>query len=150
MSTIYETAIKKVSSGSRFHVDFKKRSLLIDGKAVDLKAMPLGIPEFPDLDSWLDEVETRYDIFKYSRPTKTSMAKERKAKFKALSVTELVAECGHSALNNPKSRDVAQAELEIFILLSLHNGSFNPDKLFIKDWFYQGADKSFILRKDWF
>ena len=150
MSTIYENVIEKVSNGSRFRVDFKKRSLLINGKAVDLKETPFGIPVNTDLDVWLDEVENLYDTYKYSRPTKSSMAKERKAKFKALSVAELIKKCGHDALNNPKSRDVAQAELEVFILLSLLNGSFNPEELFAKDWFYQGTDKSFILRKDWF
>lgn len=150
METIYETAIEKVSNGARFNVDFKKRSLRINGKAVDLQKMPLGIPIHPDLDTWLDEVENLYDTYKYSRPTKSSMAKERTAKFKALSVSELIKECGHDALSNPKSRDVAQAELEIFILLSLVNESFKPEELFTKDWFFQGTDKSFILRKDWF
>lgn len=150
METIYQTAIDKVSNGARFSVDFKKRSLRINGKVVDLQKMPPGIPIHTNLDVWLDEVENLYDTYKYSRPSKSSMAKERKAKFRALSVAELIRECGHDALSNPKSRDVAQAELEIFILLSLVNGSFKPEELFAKDWFFQGTDKSFILRKDWF
>lgn len=150
MSTIYDTVIEQVSNGARFSVDFKKRTLRINGRIVDLKDKPLGVPVHPILEGWLEEVEDRYDAYKYSRPTKTSMAKERKAKFKALSVAELIKECGHDALSNPKSRDVAQAELEIFILFSLVNGSFNPDELFTKDWFFQGTDKSLIIRKDWF
>jgi len=150
MNTIYQTVISKVGDGAHCGVDFKKRTLRLDNKRVDLTAAPLGIEEFSSLDEWLDRVEDLYDAYKYSRPTKSSAARERRTKFKALSAKELVAECGHGALGNPLSRDVAQAALEVFILLSLVNGSFIPDELFAKDWFYQGGDKSFIMREDWF
>lgn len=150
METIYQTVINQVSQGAHFSVDFKKRTLCVNNKLVDITDKSPGIPLHDNLDQWLDEVENLYDTYKYSRPTKTSMGKERRTYFKALTADELVWECGHSALNNPKSRDEAQAELEVFILLSLVNNSFNPQELFNKDWFYQGADKTFIMRKDWF
>lgn len=147
--TIYEETIERVSQGAHAAVDFKNRTLRINGKSIDLNG-DAGIPVFNDLDAWLDEVENLYDEYKYSKPTQSSMKRERKSKFRALTVSELVNELGHDALSNPVSRDVAQAKLEVFILLSLVNGSFNPDELFAKDWFYQGADKSLIIRKDWF
>lgn len=147
---MYNEIIEKVKAGASFSIDFKKRSLRLDGKPIDLKDKPLGIEHFDGLDAWLDHVEDLYDAYKYSRPTKTSMNHERHSKFKALSVDELVKECGHGALNNPVARNEAQAALELFILFSLINGSFNPDELFAKDWFFQGTDKSLIIRKDWF
>lgn len=147
---IYGWAIRQAADGNSVRADFRKRTLRVNGKFVSLKGRPLGIGHYDSLDAWLDHVEDLYDAYKYSRPTKNASARERKAKFKALSAGGLVRECGHNALNNPTSRDEAQAALEVFILLSLIDGSFRPDELFSKDWFYQGADKSFILRRDWF
>ena len=141
----YEEIIEKVESGVRCSVDFKNRVVKLDGKAVELE--PESVEIIENLDDWLTKVEDLYDDYKYSRPTKSS---NNKARFKALSVSQLIEECGHDALSNPIGRDVALARLEVFIVLSLLNGSFNPDELFTKDWFFQGADKSLIIRKDWF
>lgn len=150
METIYEKTIEQVRQGAICTVNFKKRTLSVNGKFVKTKEGKSGIKEYADLDEWLDEVENLYDEYKYSKPTQQSMQRERKSKFRALSVRELVSVMGHDALSNPTPRNVAQAKLEVFILLSLVRGIFNPDELFAKDWFYQGADKSFIIRKDWF
>ncbi len=149
METKYDEIIGRVSRGAHCAVDFKKRTLRVNGKSVETGGN-LGIPEFKGLDEWLDRVEELYDDYKYSRPTQQSMKRERKARFKALSVSELVDAFGHDALSAPIPRNVAQARLEVFILFSLVQGVFNPDELFAKDWFYQGADKSLIIRKDWF
>lgn len=148
MENLYEKIIERVTKGARCSVDFKKRTL--NGKPIEIEGNESGIKEFADLDEWLDEVENLYDDYKYSKPSQRTMKRERKSKFRALSVSELVSEIGHDALSNPITRDVAQAKLEVFILLSLVYGIFNPDELFAKDWFYQGADKSLIIRKDWF
>ena len=149
MKTLYEEIIGQVSQGACCHVDFKKRTIRLNNKNVDIEG-EFGVGTFADLDEWLDEAENLYDEFKYSKPTQRSMKRERKSKFRGLTVDQLVAQCGHDALNNPTSRDVAQAKLEVFMLLSLIQGTFNPEELFAKDWFYQGADKSFIIRKEWF
>lgn len=149
MKTLYEEVIEQVSQGACCHVDFKKRTIRLNNKDINIEG-ELGVGVFADLDEWLDEAEGLYDEFRYSKPTQRSMKRERKSKFRGLTVDQLVAQCGHDALNNPISRDMAQAKLEVFILLSLIQGTFNPDELFAKDWFYQGADKSFIIRKDWF
>lgn len=149
MKTLYEQIIECVSQGACCHVDFKKRTLRLNNKDIKIDG-DLGIENYADLDEWLDEAENLYDEYKYSKPTQRSMKRERKAKFRALSAPQLVVQCGHDALSNPVVRDVAQAKLEVFILLSLIQGAFNPNELFAKDWFYQGADKSFIILKDWF
>ena len=150
MQTIYENIIEQVSKGAPFVVDFKNRTIRINGKFINVKDGEPGITKYDDLDEWLDEVENLYDEYKYSKPTKQSMKRERKSKFRALSVSQLVNVMGHDALSNPTARNVAQVKLEAFILLSLVHGIFNPDELFAKDWFYQGSDKSLIIRKDWF
>ena len=147
---LYQIIIEKVEHGASCKVDFKNRELRIDGKVMGLTSDDLGVPVFDDLDEWLDYVEDLYDAYKYSRPSKTSINNQHKGKFKALTLEELVKECGHDALLNPKQRNVALAELEVFILFSLLNDSFNPDELFAKDWFFQGADKSLVITKNWF
>lgn len=149
METIYEKVIEQVSQGARCVVDFKTKTLKLSGKCVDLTG-EFGIKQCKNLDEWLDEVEDLYDDYKYSKPSQQTIKRERKSKFRALTMMELVDELGHDALSIPTPRNVAQAKLEVFILLSLVNGNFKPEELFAKDWFYQGADKSFILRKDWF
>ena len=149
MVTIYDTIIGRVQQGARCDVDFKKRSVHVNGKPVGLDG-DFGTPTFGDFDEWLDALEDLYDSYKYSRPSQASSKRERKAKFRALSASQLIGELGHSALDNPMPRSVAQAQLELFVLFSLLNGSLNLDELFAKDWFYQGADKSLIIRKDWF
>lgn len=146
---MYNEIIKRIEQGARFNVDFKKKELKINGKTISTEGS-LGIKKYSNLDEWLDVVEDLYDEYKYSKPTQRSMKRERKSKFKALSPDELLSEFGHNALSNPVSRDIAQAKLEIFILFSMINGSFNPDELFARDWYYQGTDKSFIMLKNWF
>lgn len=148
MKSIYETVIERVRNGAKLMVDFKQRAISLDNKPIDITSAPAGIETFDNLDEWLDHVEDLYDDYKYSRPDSSSDT--RHSKFKALSVEELVKECGHDALSNPLEREEARAALEVFILLSLVNGSFKPEILFAKDWFYQGGDKSFIMLKDWF
>lgn len=146
---MYNEIIKRIEQGARFNVDFKKKELKVNGKTISTEGS-LGIKKYSNLDEWLDVVEDLYDEYKYSKPTQRSMERERKSKFKALSPDELLSEFGHNALSNPVSRDIAQAKLEIFILFSMINGSFNPDELFARDWYYQGTDKSFIMLKNWF
>ena len=146
---IYRDTLEAVGSGAKWSVDFKTRTLKVNGKVVPLEG-DLGIEVYDDLDKWLDDVEGLYDAYKFSRPTISSMSKARFAKFKALSLAEMTEMFGHDALTNPIDRDTAQCGLELFILLSLVNGSLKPEELFAKDWFYQGADKSFILRKNMF
>lgn len=150
MEAIYEKVIKQVSQGVQCVVDFKNRTLALGGKNVDIAKCELGVKQYNNIDEWLDEVENLYDDYKYSRPSQQTIKRDRKTKFRALTMAQLIDELGHDALNNPTPRNVAQAKLEAFILLSLINGSFKPEELFAKDWFYQGADKSFIIRKDWF
>lgn len=150
MKTLYEEVIEQVSKGVRCSVDFKKRTIRLNGKLIKTAKRESGIEKCENLDDWLDKVEDLYDEYKYSKPTQQSMERERKSKFHALSVSQLVNAIGHDALSNPIQRNVAQAKLEVFIVLSLIDRTFNPDELFAKDWFYQGADKSLIIRKDWF
>lgn len=147
---MYEKILQKASEGIPVTVNFKERTLSVNHKKVELDGAELGIEKFDSLDDWLDKAEDLYDAYKYSRPSEVADKKQRHGKFKALSVNELIRECGHNALSNPQGRNEALAALEVFILFSLINGSFKPEELFAKDWFYQGADDWFILRKDWF
>jgi hypothetical protein len=147
---LYDEIINRVEHGAKCRVDFKERLVFLNGKKVETDGKDFGMKQFQDLDEWLDEVENLYDDYKYSKPTRRSMAAEDRSLFKALTASQLVEELGHDALGNPMLRSVAQARLEVFILLSLLNGTLNLDELFAKDWFFQGSDKSFVILKDWF
>lgn len=144
--SLYDSVIEQAHEGAKIRVNFKKHTLSINGKFIKLKNTDIGIPKYNNLNEWLEVVESLYDNYKYSRPT----SRNRKSKFKALSTTELIDMFGHRGLWNPELRNVAQAKLEVFILLSLINNSFNPNVFFKDKWFYQGKDKSFILKKDYF
>lgn len=149
MDTILNQVIAHVKDGGHCSVNFKTRTLTLDGCLVELSEN-LGIEKYADLDAWLDKAEDLYDAFKYSRPTMESEKQTRNSYFKALSFDEIARETGNDPSTNPIKREVAKAELETFILLSLVNGSLNPDELFARDWFYQGTDKSFVLLSTWF
>lgn len=146
---IYEKLKELAGNGAKVRADFKNRTLTINGKFQKLEP-PFDIPHPDNLEEWLDKVEDLYDDFKYSRPTKSSMNYERRCKFKGLSAAQLVANLGKDALNAPITRDEALVALEAFIVLSLVDGSFKPEELFAKDWYFQGTDKSLILYKNWF
>ena len=68
MEAIYEKVIKQAAQGVQCVVDFKNRTLTLNGKNVDIAKCESGIKQYNNLDEWLDEVENLYDDYKYSRP----------------------------------------------------------------------------------
>ena len=150
METVYDSIVSKVRDGAAFKADFKNAKIFLNNKEINLQGESLGIDTYASIEEWLSKVELLYDNYKHSRPSKTSMAHERKAKFKALDVSALIKSKGHMALLTQEDRNESQAKLESFIVLSIINGSLKPQELFATKWFYQGSDKSFIMRKEWF
>lgn len=147
---VMETLITGVEQGKPFYINFKKRTMKLNGKFIIREGVineGYYLPEheiaFKDLIALL---ELAYDNYKNSTPTEKSMSNKRcyfKAKeYKNMTDAEMV--CG-------MNRDVARAYLEGSVLCFLLNGQLKIDELFDNKWFWQSkVDTDFIMLKDWF
>lgn len=145
MNNIYKQAMEAVSNGFRFRVDFPKRSLTIGKRAVINEGVfngDLGIAVHP---SPLSEIERLFRIYRHSLPSERSESKRRKY-FRALSADELSDE--DMMFGTP--REIAQAELELFILGQIILGNLNWNEFADGHWFWQSKQiPSLILLKEW-
>lgn len=151
--TIYEELIKRVLSGESFHIDFQNRSMKI-GKQYVIKtgeydnSRKLFNQEEDaqcSMDLVLGVIDILYHRYKYSRPSERSDKKRRKY-FKALSVDELTDE----QLIVAERREVAQAQLEGFILCMVLENKFVWDDIKLGKWFYQSKDdQDLVILKKW-
>lgn len=146
MDTIYSKSVRAVEAGANFRVDFRSRSLKIDGKAVidegryegELGITPCSEEEF------LSRVEELYRCYKYSVPSERSESRPRRY-FTALPEKELSDE----DMFYGQQRDKTQLELELYILCQILNGfAWNPERL--GSWFWQSRnDKDLVLLREW-
>lgn len=135
-----------VACGAKWNVDFKNRNIRINGKYLvengEFNVMT-GIECYPP-DQFLWHVEKAYDLYKHSIPSERSESKGRKY-FRALSESELSDE----DMMYGVSRDMAQAELEGFVLCSMLEGVTWQESW--GKWFWQSQnDKDLVLLREWF
>lgn len=143
---IYENAIYKVQDGAKFVVNFQERSLRINGEYIIQNAKyegDLGVELLPESEC-LAQIEQLYRAYKHSVPSERSESKGRKY-FKPLPERELDDE----AMMYGQRRDVAQIELELFILCQIICGfSWNEESM--GKWFWQSKnDKDLIILREW-
>lgn len=103
-----------VELGSRFTVNFEKRTLRLDRELVsldDVNILPLNGSVM------LREIERYYQQYKHSIPSERSES-HRRCYFKALPEKDL---SDHDMLYGV-SREVARCQLEVFVLLMLFDG----------------------------
>ena len=135
-----------VANGAKWSVDFCSRSIKINGKYLVKNGecdVITGIERYPP-DQFLWHVEKAYELYKYSIPSERSESKGKKY-FRAISEDKLPDE----DMMYGVSRDMAQAELEGFILCSMLEG-VTWDESWGK-WFWQSSnDKDLILLRTWF
>lgn len=150
MESIYQNAIARVEGGSRFSVNFKTRSLKVDGqKLIDngVYEGELGIPETADA---IDEIVRLYERYKHSLPSERS-EKKRVHYFFALPEHKLSDE--DMMFGEP--REVAQIKLELFVLGSVLNGTlkwedFSNGGQDNRQWFWRSpSNKDLIILKEW-
>lgn len=138
--------IEAVAEGAKWSVDFKSRSIKVDGKYLVENGkynVVTGTERYPS-DQFLWHVEKAYDLYKHSIPSERSESKGRKY-FRALSERELADE----DMMYGVPRDMAQAELEGFVLCSMLEG-VTWDESWGK-WFWQSPnDKDLVLLREWF
>ena len=145
--TIYEELLARVEQGETFSIDFEKRNMKVgkdwlvkNGQCETGRILygknPVQISEL---------IELYYKDFKYSCPSERSEGK-RRGYFKALSVNELTDEQMVYGMN----REVAQAQLEGFILCAILMNHLKWEDLTEEKWFWQSPrDKDLIILKQW-
>lgn len=144
---IYKELVERVTNGNKFKVDFKEKTLIvgknriIDKGIYDTKRTLIDTIE----DEPLEIINELYHNYKFSLPTEKSESK-RKKYFKSLPFDKLTDE----QLVTGENRDLAQAKLEGFILLTILSNQFVWSEN-MGNWFYQSPkDKDLILLKEWF
>ena len=146
MKTIYQNAVAAVENGARFQVDFKSRSLKIDGKSVISDGNfegELGVELYNEAEC-LSQLETLYSRYKYSIPSERSESKARKY-FKSLPESELM----DDDMMFGEQRDKAQIELELYLLCQIILG-FQWDAKTMGTWFWQSKkDKDLVILREW-
>ena len=143
---LFDKAMEAVMNGSRFSVDFKTRSLKIDGEYWVKNGeteLDFGKPETrPDV--FLLNLEENYKIYKHSIPSERSEGKRRRY-FKALLLRELT----DADMMYGWRRDVAQIHLELMVLCSMLGGLKWQEEW--GKWFWQCPnDPDLVLLREWF
>ena len=148
--TIYEELIQRVFEGETFYIDFTERTMKIGKQKIinqgeyDNNRVLIDW-DFANGDNILNTIERLYEQYKYSLPSERSESKRTKY-FKALSMDELEDEYIFAT----KRREIAQCELEGFILCMILNGSFVWDEEKIGKWFWQSKnDPDLVILKNW-
>lgn len=148
--TIYEELIKRVEEGESFYINFKNQALKIgkdflvaDGFYDDERILyTTSELEMSDVMAF---IETLYDNYKYSLPSKRSDSKRRQY-FKAMPVDKLT----DKQMATGESREVARAKLEGFLLCMIVDGFFVWDEEEMGRWFYQSKrDPDLVILRKW-
>jgi hypothetical protein len=143
---IYQKAIQAVEGGASFKIDFRSRSLKLNGKPIIQNGKyedELGVPCCSE-GEFLANVEELYCIYKHSVPSERSESKSCRY-FMALPEKSL----NDDAMLFGERRDKAQIELELYILCQIINGiKWNPEKM--GKWFWQSSeDKDLVILRNW-
>lgn len=143
---IINKLIDAVSKGAAWNIDFKKRNLKVNGAQWienGVCDMPTGV-EYSSSEQFINRVESLYDIYKHSIPSERSESKGKRY-FRALPEQKLSDESMMYGI----LRDVAQAELEGFVLCGILEG-VKWDESWGK-WFWQSPkDGDLVLLREWF
>ena len=149
--TIYEELIQRVSDGETFHIDFEKRTMkigkqkIIDNRKYDKNRILIKPLSFTEMYGVLATIEEFYKNYKYSLPSERSDNK-RKKYFKALTIDKL----SDKQLMVAERREVAQAQLEGFLLCMILEGKFVWDESTMGKWFWQSnSDPDLVILRSW-
>ena len=147
MSNIYKETLGRVSNGARFSVNFEKRSLRVDGKYLIKDGQYEGNLGCPVVTDSITEIEQLFNRYRHSVPSQRNDNKHRKY-FRALPETEL----SDVDMLYGKPRELAQVELEMFVLCQMIQGTLKwEDFAGEKNWFWQSSRlPSLIMLKKWF
>lgn len=147
MKNIYQETIQAVRNGVKFKVDFRSRTLKLNGKYIIKDGKfegELGIELSSNTNEFLSQVEELYYRYKHSIPSERSESKSHQY-FVALPERSLSDE----DMLYGERRDKAQIELELYILCQILNGfKWNPEEM--GKWFWQSKeDKDLVILRNW-
>lgn len=154
--TIYEELIERVSNGETFHIDFEKRNMkvgnefLVKDGEYDKNKTLINLEDYigdcgDEFEYIMKAIYGLYLSYKFSLPSERSDNK-RKKYFKALSMDDIP----DWMLFNAKRREVAQAELEGFILCMIILGKFFWKEERLGKWFWQSkGDSDLVILRKW-
>lgn len=146
MNNIYQKSIRAVEDGVNFKIDFRNRSLKLNGKYIIQDGKyegELGVPVSNE-DEFFTNVEELYRIYKHSVPSERSESKSRQY-FMALPEKSL----NDDAMLFGERRDKAQIELELYVLCQILGGlKWDSEKM--GKWFWQSkVDRDLVILRDW-
>ena len=146
--SIYEQVYGEVAQGASFRIDFKSRTLTVNGKKVIDNGKYDGVLgatwEAGFMDSFLKELEVYYHTYKHSIPSEKS-DRNRRCYFKALPEKEL----SDDDMLYGVPREVARFNLEFVLLAAILDG-FRWDEEKMGKWFWQSEDdKDFVILREW-
>lgn len=145
MTNIYQETIEAVERGSRFKIDFQYRSLKVDGKYVIKDGKYDGDLGVEISKNPLSTIESLFHQYRHSIPSERSENK-RNYYFRALAEHELE----DDDMLYGKHREIAQAELELYILCAILQDKFVWDDFAKDKWFWQSSSEpSLIILKKW-
>lgn len=139
----YEEIIEEVRNGSKFIVNFKERSVKINGKKVD--TTDLGVPQ-TSINEALSLIENHYFNYKRSVPSERNDSRRRRY-FKADKADNL----SDKELCCNEEREVAQVDLELLVLGLILNGSLVWDnEVMGGNWFWVSRKyPTLVILKEW-
>lgn len=148
MEKLYPEVIERVADGARFTVNLPRRSLKLNGKYIIKDGEydgDLGI----ELTEPIQQIEYLYGRYHHSIPSERN-DNRRRHYFQALPESKL--EEDDMLYGIP--REVAAAELEVFILLALMAGTLAWESFVKNDpkatWFWKSSkEPSLIIFKHW-
>lgn len=134
--------VRKVEEGAKFSIDFKKRTLRMNGKNIDPKSVEMPFKE--DFDGLMTNLKIEYNDYKYSVPSERSEKRQRNY-FKALPYEEL----NDDELCYGMRREKARFILEFHILKAIVDGLLTWQDDW-GSWFWQSdTDKDFVILREW-
>lgn len=141
---LFDKVCREVSNGAKFIVDFKTRSLKLNGEYI----VKDGVTEYESHryvpDNFLYHVEDFYAAYKHSIPSERSESRGKR-NFNPLPEKDLTDDDMMYGIG----RDFAQAQLEVYILCCLLEGAIWNEEW--GKWFWQSPDdKDLILLREWF
>lgn len=146
----YNEIVEKVSQGSKFYVNFKERSVRLDGKIVVQNGnfgenIYEGDADDFTLERTLSTIEQLYQEYKHSVPSERSES-HRRTYFNALPEKEL----SDNDMLYGERREVARALLEVYVLEAVCRGWLYWDEPTMGKWFWQSKkDKDLIILRQW-
>lgn len=148
MEKLYPEVIERIADGARFTVNFKHRSLKLNGKYIIKNGKydgDLGV----ELADPIQQIERLYDRYRHSIPSERHDSRRRHY-FQALPESKLE----EDDLLYGIPREVAAAELEIFFLLAIMTSTLTWETFTQNDpkatWFWKSPiNRSLIVFRQW-